>query len=386
MIDKRICDFLKYLYLSSSEDVFEYNENLDFKLFIPVAKKNRLTNIMFYGIKNIKKEYQPSQELTTKLYHECMMYGVKTFHQDKAFKNIADAYEKENIQLTVVKGQILKNLYLKPDMRVMGDIDFIVPRKDYVRARKILVEQFGYVIEHEDKDELCALNDKKVCVELHQHLATELSNNQKYFDHTYENHIIAKDNYFELDINYHFLYMMDHIYKHFVDGGLGLKYILDFALFIKRYPNVINETIEELKKLKLANLTLGFLQICNDYIGIDCSSQLSLFEKRVNEEATEKLIKLMLKNGEYGTVESRVNAKNVQGTFFKRMIRRLFPMVIRPGKNRIIEIIIYPFRLIWYWITFVFGNFKYIKHVFSKKSSMDEKEKNEIQIMFDELK
>ena len=256
MVDQRICQFLKYLYLSASEESFSFDDAIDFELFYPIATKNRIANIMFYGLKNIKKENQPSKELYLKLYNECMMYGVKTFHQDNSFKAIAKEYKNQNIELTVVKGQVLKSLYLKEDMRVMGDIDFIVPRHEYVKAREILVDKFNYHIEHEDKDELCALNAQKVCVELHQHLATELSNNQKYFDKTYESHKVAKDDYFVLDTDYHFIYMMDHIYKHFVDGGLGLKYILDFALFVKKYPNVIKNTIDELRHLQATGASL----------------------------------------------------------------------------------------------------------------------------------
>ena len=386
MVDQRICQFLKYLYLSASEESFTFDEAIDFELFYPIATKNRIANIMFYGLKNIKKENQPSKELYLKIYNECMMYGVKTFHQDNSFKAIAKEYKNKNIELTVVKGQVLKSLYLKPDMRVMGDIDFIVPRHEYVKARNILVDNFKYHIEHEDKDELCALNEQHVCVELHQHLATELSNNQKYFDKTYELHKVQCGDYYVLDDDYHFLYMMDHIYKHFVDGGLGLKYILDFALFVKKYPKVIENTFKELHKLKLANITLGFLQICQNYIGMDVREQLSLFDKEISEEATDKLLKLMIKNGEYGTVESRVNAKNVQGTFVKRMKKRLFPMVVRPGKNKVLECIIYPFRLIWFWICFVAKDTKYIIHVFKKRSSMSDEERDEVKIMFDELK
>ncbi len=386
MYDIKIKQFLRYLFLSASEDKFEYNDKLDFELFLPIATRNRVTNIMFYGLKNISKENVPSKEIINRLQSDCMLYGVKAFHQEKAFKAIANEYEKENLKLTVIKGQILKSLYLKEDMRVMGDIDFIVPNNDYLKGRKILVDKFGYIIEHEDKDELCALNSQKVCVELHQHLVTELSNNQKYFDKTYLSHIIKKENYYVLDKDYHFIYMMDHIYKHFIDGGLGLKYILDFALYIKKYPDVIKNTIAELKKLGLANLTLGFLQVCNDCIDLDVSVQLNLFNKRINEQALQKLIILMLKNGEYGTVESRVNAKNVQGTFFKRMKRRLFPMVVRPGKNKLAEFILYPFRLVCYWFSFLFKNLGYVFLVLKKRSNIDLKEKIDLKNMFDELK
>ena len=119
---------------------------------------------------------------------------------------------------------------------------------------------------------------------------------------------------------------------------------------------------------------------------MDVREQLSLFDKEISEEATDKLLKLMIKNGEYGTVESRVNAKNVQGTFVKRMKKRLFPMVVRPGKNKVLECIIYPFRLIWFWICFVVKDTKYIIHVFKKRSSMSDEERDEVKIMFDELK
>lgn len=357
-----------------------------------ILQKNRVTPLFYYAIEKNKTNIISSDELT-KLKNETIALGVISFHQELAFNVLANKFNEANIRLIAFKGIVLKNLYPKKEMRAMGDIDLIVDKEDYPKARKLILEDLKYKLDHEDHSELCATNAQNITIELHQQLVTELSNNQQYFYDTYQKHIVKEKNYYVFDINYHFIYMIDHIYKHFIDGGLGLKYIYDFAVYVEKYPNVIKDSLNELEKLGLSNITLGFIQICNDYLGAEFSEQLALFKNRINNEALDTLLEIMMQYGEYGTVESRVNAKNVHGTFFKRMKKRLFPIVIRPCANKkwkvlnaIKDILIYPFRLIFYWIRFVFGNFKYIKTVFKNYSSLDKETKDNLSNMYDELK
>ena len=310
-------DILKIMFCSIKGDTF-INRIKYSKFSLSILQRNRVTPLFYYAIEKNKTNIISSDELT-KLKNETIALGVISFHQELAFKALTNKFSEANIRLIAFKGIVLKNLYPKKEMRAMGDIDLIVDKKDYPRARKLILDDLKYKLDHEDHSELCATNSQNITIELHQQLVTELSNNQKYFYDTYQDHIVKENNYYVFDVNYHFIYMMDHIYKHFIDGGLSLKYIFDFVIYIEKYPHVIKDTLKDLEKLNLANITLGFIQICNDYLGANLSMQLDLFKKRVNKEALETLLEIMMKYGEYGTVESRVNAKKVHGTFFKRM-------------------------------------------------------------------
>ena len=384
---KEIQKFLKFLYLASSEESFYFDENINFNLFYNISVKNRVSNILFYGIQNNKSEnFVIDDKLKSKMQLDCLNFGIKSVKQGQVFSQIVELFKKENIDLIAFKGIELQNLFIKPEMRVMGDIDFIVSSKDYIKAKNLLINVLNFDAITETHDELCLINQEKIAVELHQHLATELSNNQKYFDLEYKKNLIEKNNYFTFNNKFHFVYMMDHIYKHFVDGGLGLKYILDFALYIKKYPNILQDSLPDLKKLKLYNLTIAFLQICEQYLGIDISAYGSIFEKNISDKSIETLIINILKYGEYGTIESRVRAKDAQGTFLKRVIKRIFPPFYREErKNLFFEILIYPIRM-FRWFFYFLRNTGYIKNVLKSKQNITDEEKQRLINMYNELK
>lgn len=391
MISEDIKQLLKLLYYSSiGKEKQVYVGNIT--KYTELVNKNRLTTTLYYGLHLLENNDYSLDEIS-KIKNRSIAQGLLSFYQDLAFKTLVTRLAKENIEVIAFKGYVINNLYAKKEMRLMGDIDLIVDPKHYVKARKIMLDELGYSIVGEDGSELCAANKQGATIELHQHLVTELSNNQKYFDKTYRDHLIKNAEYYVFDVNYHFLYMMDHIYKHFMEGGLGLKYLYDFALYIDKYPNVIKDTIDDITKLGLDRITLSFLQICRDVLEISIDQHLRVFDKQISDQAVATLLNMMIKYGEYGTVESRVNAKTVHGTFIKRIFKRIFPMVIRPqGKIKIKfihvtkEILIYPFRLIGYWIKFVFKDHKYIKNVLKNHSSLDEKQKEELLFMYKEIK
>lgn len=380
--------FLKFLYHCARNIKDDDLSTLNLDKFIKTSSINRVSNILYYGVKNkLKENIEISNENLEQIKSECMVFGVKELKQQMEFSKIENDFKNANIKMIAMKGIVLKNLYSSKDMRVMGDIDMIVDQKDYLLARDILINKLNYKVNNEDLVELCATNNQNITVELHQHLVTELSNNQKYFDDTYKDNIILTGLHYEFTHTYHFIYMMDHIYKHFIEGGLSLKYILDFALYIEKYPSVIKDTLGELNKLSLSNITLGFLQICRDFLDMNVEENISIFDKKINEDAIKTLLLLMIQHGEYGTVESRVNAKTVQGTFFKRILRRLFPPVIRPKhRSKILEIIIYPFRLLGIWFGYFLMNLKYVFFVFKQKSQLSDSEKNKLSNMYNEMK
>lgn len=390
MISQDIINFLKLLYFSAKGEKHPLQIN-NMNKIMSISTKNRTSVMLYYGIDMLENKID--EENLNKLKNETILYGIKNYTQDLVFKKIADALARENIKLTVFKGYEIKEIYYKSEMRLMGDIDFVVSKKEYLRAREIIFNELGFKLIQEDKDELAAVDDKNVVIELHQHLVTELSKNQKYFDDNYLNNIVSKKNYYILNERFHFLYMIDHMYKHFTEGGLGLKYLYDFILYIEKYPNVIKETQSDLEKLGLNKLTAGLLKICQKYLELNVDEYIKILGVNISDRSIETLLVGILKNGEYGTVESRVNAKTVGGIFVKRIFKRMFPMVIRPQgkiKNKFIhsikEIIIYPFRLFVYWIKFVFKDHKYIKNVFSNRANLEENHKDDLIFMYKEMK
>ena len=182
---------IKLLNLMYSSINKEININELPEISLPILQRNRVTPLCLYGLEKIKDHDIPS-EVILKMRNETIALGVISFHQELAFKQLAHKFNEEGIRLVAFKGIVLKNLYPKKEMRAMGDIDLIVDKKDYPRARKLILDDLKYKLDHEDHSELCATNSQNITIELHQQLVTELSNNQKYF---YDLHKNSEKNY-----------------------------------------------------------------------------------------------------------------------------------------------------------------------------------------------
>ena len=90
-------------------------------------------------------------ELTYSQYIEPRLNGILKFYRFKNlqilshYKRICTALQEANIDILIIKGGALK--YYNPEFpRLMGDIDIIVPQKDYQKAKEIALS-FGYKYE-----------------------------------------------------------------------------------------------------------------------------------------------------------------------------------------------------------------------------------------------
>lgn len=376
---KRLKKSLKIIYkcILTNEKTFIDNEE-EFEFIYKIANKSHLTNILYHALEISDRLQKKYPEETKKIKDVCLLCGIKSALQTKTFNSIVEEYKKEDIKLTVIKGYIIRDYYYSRDMRIMGDIDFIVPNEKYTLAKKILLNKMSYSKIDEDYLELIAISPQNIVVELHNRLVSNTSLNIDFFESNYQKNMVDLGEYLSLNTDFHFLYIMDHTRKHFVNGGIGLKYIFDFALFMNKFPNIVERNLSQIYSLKLEKIIYAFLKICNKYLSEDFSYIMSQMNVNISDESIEEMVNMMATYGEYGTIHSRMNAKEVHGTYCKRLLKRMFPpfkRIYKNDHNNITNYFCYPFILPIYWIKTLFLNRKIINKIFFRKKNLSEIEK-----------
>lgn len=198
---------------------------------------------------------------------------------------LAALFDGEGIRYAVMKGQTVARFYTNPLLRVSGDIDVYVAERDFGRACS-LMERQGYAMT--DYTMLHATYSKKGCPEVEIHFAVQ---KLQWLPHyrclqriTRQMVDNAKAKYIDIDglqvailpAELEVLLYTIHAFNHVLNGGLGLRQVVDWMLCVRTIYDEID--IEKLEKLLAGTgmtamfRVLGY--ICSEYLGMSLNTTL----------------------------------------------------------------------------------------------------------------
>ena len=215
----------------------------------------------------------------------------------------------------------------------MGDNDIVVEPGRLSEAVSILKEH-GFV-ESANPDEsgehVWSCDYKGMHFEFHDRLTdndARAAGQQSFFNNFMP---YVKDN--TLDWNFHFLFLIMHLRKHFMNSGVGLRQFMDIAVVAKNRGDLdwgwIEDKLQELKLQKFAHACFSLIE---DWLNITVPVQFTKLEEEMTVEVTEKI----LNNGVFGFADeenkdNRVSniliqsGESIQKNRFAFLIRSLFP-------------------------------------------------------------
>lgn len=264
-------------------------------------------------------------------YQSCLIH--EKFNE--VGKLVDDILSKNNIPHVFLKGYELQNLYLDPNLRMLGDIDLLV-ENDYFEQAKKIISTNGFIFDMECEHHIGYKKDD-IEIELHNKLFDKEECSSKLFDNTFNNIKIKN-----FDDTFTLLYVIAHYAKH-IKIGAGLRPIIDIYLLIKNKN--INQNVL-LKKLSELNL-IQFFNTILDEIYIIFKDNL-MPHKSTN--LANDLIDYSLKKGIHGfgnqtnVFETQLN-NEYKGNKIKLIICKIFPS-LKTLKNK--------FNKIYHWYTIPF--------------------------------
>ena len=101
-----------------------------------------------------------------------------------------------------------------------------------------------------------------------------------------------------MSIEDQFIYSFVHYAKHYRDGGIGVKHVTDFYVFMEKNPNMDFEYIEnELEKLHLLKFWKNTKKVLDVW-----------FNSEEGDELTDFMTAKIFNSGAYGKVEEKIQA------------------------------------------------------------------------------
>lgn len=177
-----------------------------------------------------------------------MESGANYVRKTRIF-HLIQAMETAGIDVKLLKGYAVALCYAYPDCRISADTDILVPMEqeekvcDYLNAKGFRIDRRGNT-EHHDVGQ----HPKLGVVEIHVHLYNELRRNVWFRTVKHEEFIkeasvreyTADTPYATLGHTDHLIFLTLHMVEHFICTGMGLRMMLDIALFFSKHKEQIN--------------------------------------------------------------------------------------------------------------------------------------------------
>lgn len=334
------------------------------------------------------KSRKCENEVNIDLLKECAKaHGIEAiiYHvtKDKAFRSsfAAAAYmstnrsnEMRNISVHLqdldyfwVKGTAVAECYPVPMLRTMGDLDLVIHVEDRDKVDKVFNE-LGYTRDLVTKDHEWKYDKNGISIEVHDNLihpeAVNISKQETFFNDCWR---YVDDHC--LDWNFHFLFLVSHIRKHFMNKGAGIRQFLDIAFILKSRELDWDWIVEKATEIELIDFLRATLSFCKRCFDVELPIEVADMDEESYLFSADKI----LRDGVFGfdneenLAASSVNDYRVSGFWgmLKNAKRQLFPSywVLRnSAKYKYVDGKPYLMPIVWIYRLFV--------KMLSMKSSM----------------
>lgn len=275
----------------------------------------------------------PNPQLVSEL-RRFYMRTVMTFsNRGVLTEEFIGILSENGIDLILMKGFILRDLFPVPELRTYGDVDLVIRQKDREKCHELMIRR-GFQIKTDWEPVYSYIKDEEF-YEIHTELlevdVSPTVDCRAYFRRVWD-HVVATGNHrYQFEPEYHFLYMIAHIAKHVAGSGAGIRMYLDVAAFILHYGEMLEwkKVSRELEALGLhtfANVVFTMVQTC-----FDINSPIGL--KQVDDAVITDFIELTVKGGIFGregldsgTISLKTESRN-SSTVSKAetIVKQLFP-------------------------------------------------------------
>lgn len=298
-------------------------DGLNWNLVLSYAKKHQVEGILYYQCKDFLPPEVRGRMI--KLYASTLFYYT---NRTKQFEEICKEFAERKISFYTVKGLDVAEFYPIPALRTMGDCDIIVHSHDKKGAHDAMVS-LGYANDwHQDVEWTYYKN--RLEFEIHDHLLYDVVVNsqisQDFTDLAWE--YARKTGVgaaYTLDWNFHFVFLLLHLKKHFLNSGVGFRQFMDLTVVVQR-QNLdwmwLKEILQKLEIMKFAEVCCS---LCERWFDVKMPLSAEL-DEAFAEESIEKIFG----NGVFGfdDQENKDNAVLNQVDRIgkvKTIIRNIFP-------------------------------------------------------------
>ena len=254
-------------------------------------------------------------------------YGVllRSERQMAKVNTLLQEFDKAGIDHLPFKGCIMKQLYPKPELRVMGDADILIRLDQYEKIKPILLS-LGFEMKQESDCEMTWISGD-LYLELHICMIQPSQRDvYGYFGDGWGRAIHLQNYRYGFSAEDMYVYLFTHFVKHYRCGGIGCRHVVDLWMFRQANPDMDTRYVHrELEKLHLAQFHENCIRLQDAWFG-----------EGQSDEVTEFIAKRIFSGGSWG------NAKDYH--IFVELSKMTKPAKIKNSRFRYAIHIMFPPR------------------------------------------
>ncbi len=286
-----------------------------------LAMIHSVGGIIYSMANKLEEIYKPKLDILQKMTQDYALTILRSSIQEYEMENLINSLDNAKIPHVLIKGFIIRDYYPAKEMRTMGDIDILIKYEDREKTDKLMLNM-GYIAGHKE-EEVWDYTKNSVHIEVHtQIMYHNLTNNVDYVSYFSEawNHVIQKSNVYTYELNdeYHLLFILIHTAKHLNGSGCGIRMIMDIAMYLIYFKDSLdwNYLNREIEKLNLVLFTKNILILCKMWFEVKFPYELP----KLDDDFYRDLSDYILSAGTYGYFQRNPNTKILRNEFLKSKV------------------------------------------------------------------
>ena len=213
----------------------EKPEEVSWRDILLLSEKHSLAALTYSALSRLEKK--PDGETAEKWEHAYRVCVHADIQQEFAWEEIKERFSEQRIKFLPLKGILLKSLYPEPAFRSMGDLDILYEEKNFEKIKTLMRESgYEYRTESAGSNHQIFFRPPVTTVELHRALLNDTSPFAEYYKDAWRRALPTAEPFVcRLSREDEYIFLLIHGHKHFSGAGSGVRTVLDFWLYLKRY-------------------------------------------------------------------------------------------------------------------------------------------------------
>lgn len=242
-------------------------ENIDWQELRNTAIKQSVGGIMYYMLKNLPDTHIVPEDIYQQLSDHFNQTIARAMIRDYEMAAIFDILNDEKIVHVPIKGLVTCRYYPVPELRTMGDVDFVVHQEDQPRVRSVLTVRGYRCLADQDHCWSYESPDTGLHIEVN-HALLYLNYGQDvredlpdFWDHVSPDASAAYTG--RLDKAFQMALHIAHMVRHLAGEGCGIRFAMDTAVLARQDGLDREEAAKILSSYGLSSFFSFMLDYCH---------------------------------------------------------------------------------------------------------------------------
>lgn len=272
----------------------------DWRQILGMAQKQAVLGLIYAGVSRLPKPLMPGQQTVLRLYGLAEQIRRKNREITAVTREICGWFEEAGLEPIVLKGHSVGAFYAEPELRQSGDLDLFFHR-DYEQVVSI-VRAHGIDVELDKNHD--KFTYRGILVELHPrpfHLLRPIANLDLTPDNSNSTDKPALS-IRRLNLKANTLLLLLHPAVHFMEAGLGLRQLCDWAVFVHDYAGraELDEAWQLINEQGAGRFACEFTAVAVQYLGLEEEKVFSWIRES-NVKLRKRMLAEMLDQGNFGS-------------------------------------------------------------------------------------